>query len=290
MKSSLLGLTCLVLVACNDETSSVEPDAAWSTLVSGPWSLSAGGEGHFCVYSTLAEAIAIGELQPIAPPGTHHVTLGLAPSYVGDDGVVPCTGGDVGDALIFASGVGTSPLKLPAGTGIALPAGARLLANLHLYNASSESLDGLSGVEYRAVAPESLERRLEAVLAGPTTFTIPPGRVTEHTGGCTVLDNGGIVALMPHMHQLGVHLEAHVARVDGTELALADGPYDFEAQQYAVFEPAVEVAAGDRIEVTCTWENTTTDAVGFGQSTRSEMCFVGTLRYPASASPAICDH
>lgn len=284
----LIAALGLVAVGCASPEPTNEPDS-WSALISGEWSLPAGVEGYRCVYATLDRDLTIGALRLAASEGTHHVTLGVVDEYDGPDGFVPCTAADIGDTLLFGAGLGTTPLELPEGTAIRLEAGTRLVVNLHLLNASADPLSGASGVEIREVAPATVEETVESVFAGPTTFEIPAYEIGSASGACTLQEAGSILGVMPHMHQLGRHLSAAIAHADGSETPLFDGPYDFESQVYEVFEEAVATAPGDRVVVTCTWDNSTPDAVSFGSSSYSEMCFLALLQTPATGRAAICD-
>jgi hypothetical protein len=48
------------------------------------------------------------------------------------------------------------------------------------------------------------------------------------------------------------------------------------------------MAAGDRVRVECTHQNTTGSTVRFGDSSLQEMCFAGLYRYPAAGGYFIC--
>ena len=278
----------LVAVGCASPEPTNEPDS-WAALISGDWSLPPGVEGYRCVYATLDRDLTIGALRLAAVEGTHHATLGIVDEYDGPDGFVPCTATDFGDTLLFGAGVGTAPLELPEGAAIRVTAGTRLVLNLHLLNASADQRSGTSGIEIREVAPDTVDETVESVFAGPTTFEIPAHEVSSASGACTLQDAGSVLGVMPHMHQLGRHLSAVVAHADGSETPLFDGPYDFESQVYEVFDEAVATAPGDRVVVTCTWDNSTADVVTFGSSTYSEMCFLALLQTPATGRATICD-
>jgi hypothetical protein len=45
------------------------------------------------------------------------------------------------------------------------------------------------------------------------------------------------------------------------------------------------VHPGDTLTTTCTWMNPGSSAVGFGESTTSEMCYNFVLSYPAHSLP-----
>jgi hypothetical protein len=50
-----------------------------------------------------------------------------------------------------------------------------------------------------------------------------------------------------------------------------------------MFSTPLVMHAGDRITSTCTFENTTTGNVAFGQSTHKEMCYQFAFAYPYGA-------
>ena len=62
------------------------------------------------------------------------------------------------------------------------------------------------------------------------------------------------------------------------ETALWDDDYQFESQEFAPL-PSVTVGAGDQLETTCTWVNTTGSPVGWGDSSNAEMCFSILMSY-----------
>ncbi len=65
---------------------------------------------------------------------------------------------------------------------------------------------------------------------------------------------------------------------------LHDLPYQFSEQKYYLKSPEVQVQAGDRITVKCTYFNNTGAIVLAGDSSNAEMCFSGLYRYPATGA------
>ena len=119
----------------------------------------------------------------------------------------------------------------------------------------------------------------DSVTAGPIKLNIPPGRSVQ-TGTCTVEYDYTIFRIFPHMHEMGKHMEVVAKRAVGDEVVLYDGGYDFTHQVTYPLEP-LQLAAGDRIEVACTYDNTTGQELHFGESSKDEMCLAGLLRFPA---------
>ncbi|MBK8936333.1 MAG: hypothetical protein IPM79_01430 [Polyangiaceae bacterium] len=283
---SLVGAAC---GSHSEDTFDAAPrDESWEVLVDATWELEAGTEGYLCDYVTLDRDVRISALRPVSAEGTHHVVVGIADSYAAEDGVVPCDATELGDSMVFAAGIGTEGLELPAGTAFELTKGTRLVMNLHVFNPGSEVLAGTSGVEILEAAPDGDEHLLESIFAGPIDFSIPAGGELTHGGDCTFKRERTVIGLAPHMHALGTHMRVHVVRADGTEQLVHDAPYTLDDQQYSLFEDPLTVAAGERVRVTCSWENPTDDAIRFGPDATDEMCFAALLRYPATDADPLC--
>jgi len=184
--------------------------------------------------------------------------------------------------MIFGSGVGEKEYLFPAGVGIKIPAGQQLVLNLHLFNTSDAPITGTSGTDAQLTAASDIEFEAESVLMGKVAgLTVVPGP-TEQVGTCTMNQDFTLLTIGPHMHQLGSNMKVEVLRGGASE-TLHDEPYDFFDQK--IYEiPPVSVHQGDKIQVTCGYNNTTGTTVNFGDSSTEEMCFAGMYRYPKAAS------
>lgn len=250
----------------------------WSTLVEGKWELPASSEGYRCVRFTLPEDLWINEFRPVIPIGTHHTLLTVGdPS--GPDGVSVCTAGNNAPNGVFGSGVGTKDFSYPKGIGMHLRAGQQLVLNLHLFNPSDKPLSGVSGTLIKTIPEAMVEHAAGTMLAGTTTLNIPVGGPTTQTGTCAMDQDVTLIAVVPHMHQLGIHLKAVAESSVQGEMVLHDGDYDFDTQ-IAYPLDMIEMKKGDLVKVECTYMNTTDADVHFGDSSLAEMCFAGLVRYP----------
>jgi hypothetical protein len=93
------------------------------------------------------------------------------------------------------------------------------------------------------------------------------------------------------MHQLGTHLKT-TATIGGETTVLHDDAYSFNDQAFIPFE-TITLDAGDTLTTECTWNNTTSSTVTWGESSTTEMCFSIMYRYPkvSSADPfAFCEN
>jgi hypothetical protein len=206
----------------------------------------------------------VGAIRPIAPQGTHHTLLGINGVGASDN--------------IYASGVGTNELILPPGVGLRLPAGETIVLQLHIFNPTADVLTGTSGIEVIPIAAADVENEAEILLAGPLGIDIPPNTEKTITGTCPISSPQTIFALFPHMHQLGKHFKTTLS-VGGQSQVLHDEDYQFAHQPVISFAP-IQLSPGDAVTSACTYKNTTMSSVGWGESSKSEMCFSILYRYP----------
>jgi hypothetical protein len=244
-------------------------------LVTATWSLAPGSEGYICGTRTLTEDVYAGALRPMAPLGTHHTTVSIGNPTAPDDESFPC-GPEFGD--FWASGVGTQELVLPDGVGLLARAGQQLKVSLHLFNATDRTLSGVSGLEVRPVGAADVEHVAKVDYYGPMSFSILDDSEPHTVSDEVQLEQGTLVGIFPHMHQLGTHFRAELQR-GGDTVELWDDDYQFESQEFAPLAE-VPVEAGDVLQTSCTWVNTTEDPVGWGTSSTAEMCFTILLSYP----------
>ncbi len=294
---------CALLVACggngggddddmpNPDGSQVDPDSAvipegFTRLIGRTWDLptptGVRPDEYRCARFTVTEDMYITNIIAQAPVGTHHTVLTFAGSNgtSGSDGDQDdCGVGTLGRVMLYASGVGTSPLDFPEGVGVKVAAGQQLHLNLHLFNATDNPIAGDTAILVKS-QPTPPPMVAEMVFAGAFIFNIQPGATLEKSGGCTANQPFNIFAVWPHQHKLGTHHKFTVTR-DAVTTTLHDDAYNFSEQNYYLSSPEFAVEVGDKLETTCTWLNDTNGNVGWGESSNQEMCFTGLYRYPA---------
>ena len=258
------------------------PPAGYTRLIGRSWSLAAGqADTYRCVRITVPQDTYITGFAAQAPLGTHHTVLSVRDGQPGTDGEYNCNVNSLDMNMLYASGVGTDIFDLPEGVGLRVRAGQQLNLNLHLFNASDQPLSGDSAilVKSQATPPPMLA---EMMFAGTLQISVPPGATRTVTGGCTLPagTNQQLFALWPHMHQYATHQKIEHVR-GATTSVLLDKPYSFFEQYYYRQDPLLAVQGGDRIRVSCTYTNTSSSTITFGDSSNQEMCFAGLYLYPA---------
>lgn len=169
----------------------------------------------------------------------------------------------------------------PEGTGIPVEAGSRIVIQVHYHPLPSE--------------PGRADRSRVEVMVDPTVpmsnwaLILPfadPLWVDYATMPIPANTNGvshSVSMEMPEpfvIHSANLHMHTHgrsgrlaVDHTSGAEDCLLDIPrWDFAWQRPYRLQDTVEVAAGDHLELSCTWDNPTNEDLNWGEGTNDEMC------------------
>ena len=208
-----------------------------------------------------------------------------------------CFGGPgwAGAISVGAAAVGSLPKAFPNGSGAPLPAGTRYVVQVH-YNFDNGR--GSNRIAVQAWSAPFLTQIPHGLTTVNYTFDIPPGAVgvsATAMGDFTMTPTNGtqtkpglLWAAFPHMHQIGSSIRVDLLRADGTKSCVISIPkWDFHWQgSYQLLHP-IKVAAGDRLQTTCVWDNSATHQpivngqpqqpkdVRFGEGSTDEMCLAG---------------
>jgi hypothetical protein len=257
----------------------------WQTLVDASWDVASGSETYMCALTTVKEDTYIKAFRAIAPPGTHH-TVVVVTDTDQPDGVFACSVSTLSDQMIFGSGVGTDELVFPDGVAMKIPAGRKVLVNLHLFNANASELQGVSGTEIQTIPAADVQQEAEVVMATTLDIDIPPMQIGSATARCTFGADSTVMTIFPHMHQYGRHMTVSHESAGG-DVVLHDGAFDFNEQLNYRIDP-VMVRAGEAVRADCSYENTSAQTVNWGDSSLAEMCIAGVYRYPSIQGQVLC--
>jgi len=188
--------------------------------------------------------------------------------------------------LIAGWAVGGCTTTFPENVGVHLPTTGVIMIQWHHYNNTGSPAQDGSAVQICAVPESTREHKAGLTFLGTETIRVPAGEIGENAGTC-VNDSSGpitIVAFTPHMHEIGINMKSEVMRAGGSTMDnVFDMPFQFDYQTNYMMNPAVVLMPGDSITSTCTWQNQGSSQVGFGQSTKQEMCYQFALSYPYGA-------
>jgi len=177
---------------------------------------------------------------------------------------------------------------LPESVAIKVPAGSVVLMNTHYLNATSEPLETDTRINLYSIPDADVKTE-----AGVLTFYDPFILVPANGSGssrmrCPVPNDVNLVSVTSHMHRRGVHFEAGLVGASGTmkdTLFETDRWADVPARQ---FEKPRLVQAGSAIDFHCDFENSGSQAVAQGPTTKNEMCVMLGVYYPRDTGFEAC--
>jgi Copper type II ascorbate-dependent monooxygenase, C-terminal domain len=175
---------------------------------------------------------------------------------------------------------GTSVVRWEPGTVKRIPAGSKIIFNVHYSKTAGrvEKDRSMAGLIFAKKPPqkESLTR-----LISNHYFEIPPGAENHKVTACwTATDDIHLVAAVPHMHYRGKAMDIRAFYPDGRSEALLNVPrYDFSWQTVYYFKRPVAIPKGTRLMLTAHFDNSGRNkynpdpkqAVRWGDPTYDEM-------------------
>jgi hypothetical protein len=238
--------------------------------------LAAGEEKYLCYTVTLTESkdVAVTQFSSSASAAVHHFEIfrTVAPEPAG---LFDCSQTLIKQTWLplFGGGVAAGGLQLPAGAGFQIPRNAQLLLQLHLLNATKSALTTRVSVEMTYAADATKVTPAGIFAIGSMNINLPAGASgTQIATHCALPKALNVFAVQPHMHQLGTRItfEHGTSAADASVMYQRD-PWVFGAQPIDLF--TANLASGDYVGTTCTYDNPTAQAVTYGESTKNEMCY-----------------
>ena len=206
---------------------------------------------------------------------------------------------------------GMYPYRMPGDTGYPFKAGSAIIMQMH-YNTLTAGPGGDQSTLKLNLVPKIRRPAVDAMFLNPLwaipgIMRIPAGEThVEHSWesdySSTMLGIDGALIGMErgqsfemfgvhlHMHQLGSGGRIELIRANGERECLLDiRNYDFAWQRGFLFRNEVTVYPGDRVRMTCEWDNSPENQpvvdgrrlpvrnVSWGEGTRDEMCLGGLL-------------
>ena len=235
--------------------------------------------------------ITAAEIRSTGRSAVHHVIV-----FVQDPGGSGRTDGN----LLAGTAPGEQPTQFREGYGKKIPAGARLIFQIHY------TPNGVAARDVTTVGLIYAKQPVKhPVLTRPimnNRFAIPPGASShEVKSSFTFQEDAHLVSFMPHMHLRGKDFIYKAVYPDGREQVLLSVPkYDFNWQTYYVPKEPLAIPKGTRIDCVAHFDNSTgnrfnpdpTREVKWGDQTWEEM-MIGWASYyndnppvPKPAPPA----
>ncbi|HEY8506527.1 MAG TPA: thioredoxin family protein [Gemmataceae bacterium] len=194
-----------------------------------------------------------------APDVVHHIVAFIVPppdNIDPDYPNFPFLPGVKNARVLCGTAPGDMPTVLPEGTAIRIPAGSKIVFQMH-YTPSGRAAKDRSRVGI-VFAPGKPKREVITVPVFNHRIKIPPGEADyEVHSWFTFKHDGHIIALMPHMHLRGKDFKMSVVSPDGKEerTILSVPNYNFNWQNaYRLAEP-LPVPRGGKVHCVAHYDN-----------------------------------
>lgn len=182
----------------------------------------------------------------------HHIIVGIAGEGDFGEGVHDRVQSD----WIAAAAPGSPPMVLPAGYAKRVPAGAKLIFQMH-YTPNGTAVEDLSSIGLKFADPATLTHQVVTLKAMNDRFEIPP-RTGDHPvkARFRFSQAAELISLFPHMHLRGKAFRYTAVFPGGEREVLLDIPrYDFNWQNgYELDQPRL-IPAGTRFECEARFDN-----------------------------------
>jgi hypothetical protein len=199
------------------------------------------------------------------------------------------TGSDGDGMLLCGYAPGMNQANWPAGTVKKVPAGSKLVFQLHystFLGVTNEEKDQSSVGLVFAKTPPTQELKTHGIANH--YFKIPAGAENHTSTACwTAKEDIHIVTFMPHLHMRGKSMEFKAIYPDGRSEVVCNVPkYDFNWQIVYYAKKPVAIPKGTKILVTTVWDNSSKNKfnpdpkkdVRWGDPTYEEMT-IGWIDY-----------
>jgi hypothetical protein len=184
-----------------------------------------------------------------------------------------CFGGAGVDAeprVLWAPGVGVT--EMPAGTGLPLVGGRKLILQIH-YNLSAGSFPDRTRVRLQTTA--SVARPAQYFAVADTRMSVAPGQALGTTTRSVPGVKTPVVVhgVLPHMHTLGRTLHVTANAASGDSCLVDVDRWDFHWQNAWWYDAPLEFPSLANVTITCAYDTRNrTTPVTWGEGTSDEMC------------------
>jgi hypothetical protein len=275
LQRALLPIAVFALSCSSSRDATAPTTSSTFTFETSDFTLNPGEEKYLCYAETLDEDLAIDRFDYKARPGIHHAifakTLAPEPNGFSECKVLLRTTW----VPSFVSATGDASIELPKGAGVILPKGTQIMVQLHLLNAGKTALKDHYVLNMRKASVTKPDP-VGIYAFGTLSLEVPPKTTSTQIDRCTNPQDLDVYAVLPHMHTRGKALKFEVGASDETlkEVYRVDD-FNFDSQVVKPFP--LQIKAGMRTRVTCTFDNETDKALRFGESSYDEMCFMITF-------------
>jgi len=276
------------------------------TLSWGPVTVPAHVEGTQCVTLRLGNAapVMVHQLHNKLGDGSHHLIV-YKDDHDTDEVTTPTncnpfTGAANATGMVAPMMITQKKddlLRLPVGVAYSLGANQMIRIEQHYINTTDAPIQATATVEFDIAADGSVTDEADILFIGSPDIAIDGnGSQTLHEFfrpdiANLDLSTAKFFAITGHEHHYGTGVQVQVGEsAQGPMTPVYDPkPFSWSEPETTRFDPPFTVPDGGGFDFTCSYQNTDSAPVGFGESANDEMCFFWAYYYPSKGSH-LCVH
>jgi hypothetical protein len=287
------GVFALVFVAGCGTDQRTAPEA--QTFEFGPFSVPASTEDTSkCVQITIGndEALFVNSVELTTGPGFHHSNWFFVPEHVfaGPDGTFNCddrsfnqaTAGIFGGVFFAQSTQSTHELQtFPEGVVVKVPAHSKLVSQIHLLNASDETLDIKPTIAFTPILATDVKTLLTSVTFEYHPLGLPALKQSRFSVECDIgakhqaalgrAPDFNIYYALAHYHEWGTGLTIEAVRDDNTASTIYSTKHTVGDALGGMLSPTFSMNGYSKLRLTCDYYNNTSAPLYYGNG-NGEMC------------------
>jgi hypothetical protein len=289
----IASVALVVLASCSSGSSS--PGGGGSsttdtTLSVGPIPVDASQETTVCIVVPFGntEDVVVNSVDATLQAGSHHLIAYLT-SASEQTTPFPCspfTGVAFGsDAPLLFANEERVRWAFPSGVGQDIPAGSMVKIEAHYINTTAKPIQGSGQVVFHTTPKASSGQYQPANFTfwGTLHINVPPNA----SASTPVLFQSGVagthmLSISTHQHRLGTGIQVWESSKQGQMGTRIANDLNWANPAWTTLSPTYDFDGTNGLSFQCSWTNTTSQTVTFGESALDEMCFVGGYVYPAT--------
>jgi hypothetical protein len=172
----------------------------------------------------------------------------------------------------------------PAGVALEIPAHQMVRIEAHYINATDQDIQGVGTVTFQGTPKASAApfQPADFLFWGTTQIDIPPSAAASVGPNFQAgIAGTHMISVTTHQHELGTGIQAWASTAPGDLSDSIADDIDWSNPSWRLLSPVVDFDGTNGLSYKCSWVNTTTSVVTFGESALDEMCFVGGYYYPS---------
>lgn len=257
------------------------PPGESAHLTFGPDPLPIGAERTVCITVDAGNAVPrqVRGIRTHLPTGSHHMIV-YRTSRPLSSTPTPCSPFADGASAVFIAETVNASIEYPADAALEFSANQHVRIEIHEVNYTGEPIDIRAEVDFDFYPLDEVARMpVQFLFTGDMALFLPARTTTEVHSFHFVPDGARIFGLTSHTHGLGVYATIHRATSADDFTDMLHEADDWANPPLDRFDPPLTLEATEGLRLSCEYDNTRDEDVGFGLDFEDEMCFLWAYYY-----------